>query len=54
MINDNFLCKSIEKTNSKQLYLFHNFTIDTAFTKTVCHKTKKRSQQTSHILVAEA
>lgn len=27
MINDNFLCKNIEKTNNKQLYLFHYFTI---------------------------
>ena len=25
MINDNFLCKNIEKTNNKQLYLFHYF-----------------------------
>ena len=51
MINDNFLCKNIEKTNNKQLYLFHYFTVvfhyfsaNTGFAKTVCYRTQKKEK----------
>ena len=55
MINDNFLCKNIEKTNNKQLYLFHYFTVAQLSPKQFAIRQKKeKSKKTSHILVAEA
>lgn len=42
MINDNFLCKNIEKTNNKQLYLFHYFTVALLSAKQFAIKQKKR------------
>ena len=53
MINDNFLCKNIEKTNNKQLYLFHYFTVLSAKQFAIKQK-KEKPKKTSHILVAEA
>ena len=43
MINDNFLCKNIEKTNNKQLYLFHYFTVVPLLPKQFAIRQKKRS-----------
>ena len=37
-----FLCKNIEKTNNKQHYLFHYFSANTGFAKTVCYRTQKK------------
>lgn len=55
MINDNFLCKNIEKTNNKQLYLFHYFTVALLSPKQFAIRQKKeKPKKTSHILVAEA
>ena len=39
-----FLCKNIEKTNNKQHYLFHYFSANTGFAKTVCYRTQKKRE----------
>ena len=48
MINDNFLCKNIEKTNNKQLYLFHYFTVLSAKQFAIKQKKEKPKKDFSY------